>query len=257
MPTFRTTTRKWGKCFGMVAILCSSVSAQAPNAPASLEQQPQQVSQGIHAKTGGNDASSPTTIEAEGKAEIEVAPTYVDFELLMQGEGATLVEATEKAVALEPALRQQVQAQELSPTELTFSGISVPTLTNKEARINCHMRFNIRDMLSSADAPVKFATLCDKVAALAAATKAVVTGPKLGVDDAQTVEDSAVARAIEKAYPRGRAAAQIMSGQIVAVERIVIQYVSWKTPSGPDEIQPDLRRLICSACVRVTYAFSL
>lgn len=248
--------------FGCVAILGMATYAQTPNPPASMD--PQQVSQALQASQAGhsrsmatNDAGSTTTIEAEGKAEIEVAPTYVDFEFLMEGKGATLVEATQKAVAIEPAFRQQLKSLELTPTELTFSGVSVPVLLEKTVQITCHLRFNIRDMLSAADAPVQYATLCDKVTALATATSATVSGPKLGVEDAQTVEDSAVARAIEKAYPRGRAAAQIMSGQIVAVDKIVIQYVSWKVPSGPNEIQPDLRRLVCSASVRVTYAFSL
>ena len=203
------------------------------------------------------DSKASTTIEAEGKATIDVAPTYVEFELQMKGEGATLLEATDKAAALEPALRQQLQTLELTPTELVFSGMSMPSLEKKEAHLTCRLRLNLRDLLGTADAPRQFASLCDKVAALATAIKATVVGPTLGIDDAQTVEDAAVARAIEKAYPRGRAAAQIMNGQIVAVETVNIQYVTWNTKSGPNESQPDLRRLVCTASVRVTYTFAI
>ena len=219
--------------------------------------QPAQRVQASHTPNAPYENKAATTIEAEGKATIDVAPTYVEFELQMKGEGATLLEATEKATALEPALRQQLQTLELTPTELVFSGMSMPSLEKKEAHLTCRLRLNMRDLLSTADAPRQFASLCDKVATLATATKATVVGPTLGIDDVQTVEDAAVARAVEKAYPRGRAAAQIMNGQIVAVETVNIQYVTWNTKSGPNESQPDLRRLVCTASVRVTYTFAI
>ena len=242
----------------LLTLCANSVEAQAPQAPAGMGSQTTQMPSASHAKSAPVENSMVnTTIEAEGKATIDVAPTYVEFELLTISAGATLVEATEKAAAIEPAVRQQVQSLELTPTELTVSGISMPNLEDKTVHLSCHIRFNVRDLLSAADAPRQFASLCDKVAALATAAKANVVGPTLGVEDAQMVEDAAVARAVEKAYPRGRAAAQIMTGQIVAVEKVAIQYVSWNTKSGPNESQPNLRRLVCTASVQVTYAFSL
>jgi hypothetical protein len=197
-----------------------------------------------------------STIETEGVAVLDTAPMYAEFWLHAQPQGQTLAEAAEGALGFEPAIRKEIQARELTPSELTFSGVAIPSVQAKEARISVRIRFSASAFNSPTEGPRQFALLCDKIAALAAALSCKAEGPFLGVDDPESVEHAGVARATEKAYPAAKAAAQIMNGQIIAVDKVAVQDVTWNKAPGVNAAQPDIRRLTCTVRVKVQYVFA-
>lgn len=131
----------------------------------------------------------------------------------------------------------------------------MPDVVNKEADISARLRFNAAPYTTAENGIAQFALLCDKIAALATTLECEPEGPTLGVDDTRAAEDAAIARAVEKAYTGGKAAAQVMNGQIVAVDHVSIEEILWNKAPGVSARQPDIRRLTCTARVRVTYAF--
>jgi uncharacterized protein YggE len=194
-------------------------------------------------------------IETEGVAVVDTAPTYVEFSLRAHATGATLVEAMDNALRFEPALRKELQTREMTPTDLAFSGVAIPSVTGKEAVISARLRFAASAFSSAEDGPRQFAALCDKIVALGATLSCAPEGPVLGVSDGAALEDAAVARATEKAYPAAKAAAQVMNGQIVAVDKVVVETVVWNNAPGATAPLPDIRRVACTGKVKVSYTF--
>ncbi len=197
-----------------------------------------------------------STIDSEGVATVDAVPSYVEFWLHLQAKGGSVAEAVAKAVKFEPALRQEIQTRELAPTQLVFSSVAVPDLVAKEADISARLRFSAAPFTTTENGIAQFALLCDKIAALAGALECQPEGPTLGTEEAQSVQDTAISRAVEKAYAGGKAAAEVMSGQIIAVDHVAIGETVWNKAPGVSARQPDIRRLTCTARVQVTYAFA-
>lgn len=192
-------------------------------------------------------------IETQGEATIDTIPTYVEFALLKKCEGATLAEAVGKALELEPALRKELEARQLTAQSLTFTSPSIPSIQQKEARVAAKVRFNATGFSTGAEGPGEFAALCDTMVEIAGALGCVADGPALGSEDKSAVGEAAISKAIENAYPQARAAAQIMNAQIASVEKIQVLDVLWNQTAAPAELASDIRRLTCMAKVRVTY----
>jgi len=197
-----------------------------------------------------------STIETEGVATVDAVPAYVEFSLRAFCPAATLVEATEAALQFEPNVRKALQAAELTPTELAFTGVAVPDVSLKVAHVSARLRFRANTYISAEEGPRLFASLCDKMLNLAVGLSYQIEGPVLIVEDKEAIEDAAIARATEKAYTPAKAAAQVMSGQIIAVDKVVVQSLVWNKAPGVNATQPDLRKLTCTATVKVSYAFS-
>ncbi len=197
-----------------------------------------------------------STIETEGVATVDAVPGYVEFSLHAHCSAATLTEATEAALKFEPNVRKALQAAELTPTELAFTGVAVPDMSLKVAHISARLRYRASTYTSAEEGPRLFALLCDKVLNLAVGLSYEVEGPVLIVEDKEAIEDAAIARATEKAYTPAKAAAQVMSGQIIAVDKVVVQSLVWNKAPGVYATQPDLQKLTCTATVKVSYAFS-
>ena len=199
-----------------------------------------------------------STIETEGMAVVDTLPTYVEFWLHVSTSGESATEAVEAALRFEPALRKELQTREMTPSELSFTGIAIPDVGTKEANVSARLRFSASTFTATEDEGARqFAQLCDKIIALIGAFQhAKLEGPALGLADMQTIEDSAIARATEKAYPAAKAAALIMNGQIIAVDKVVVETVVWNKAPGVNATQPDIRRVSCTAKVRVTYTFT-
>ena len=195
-------------------------------------------------------------IESEGVATVDALPGYVDFWLHRRAEGETLAQATDAALEFQEQVREQLQTRHLKHMDLTFSDVAIPALDPKVAHVSARVRFNATSFSTAEEGPQQFAALCDTIIDLAAALKCAAEGPTLGATDADAVKEAAIARAIEKAYPAGKAAAQIMNGQVVAVDRVVILGTQWNAAPDTRATQPDIRRITCTAKVKVIYAFA-
>ncbi len=197
-----------------------------------------------------------STIETSGVAVVDTAPSYVEFWMHLHATGETLVAATEAAMAFDASLRKELQSRDLSPIDLIFSGVAIPDAEAKQAHVSVKLKFGITSFTVLEEGLRQYAGLCDKMAAIGAALNCKVEGPVLGVDTQDAIEETAIARATEKAYPGAKAAAQIMNGQIIAVQTVTIQDVVWNDAPDTHATQPDFKRLTCTARVTVSYAFS-
>ena len=204
----------------------------------------------------GQEAALQSTIETQGVATVDAVPAYVEFWIHAQFTGATLVEATSAAQPFESNVRKALQAAELAPTEITFTGIAVPDVNGHVARISVQVKFRASAYTGAEDGPRLFAGLCDKMATLASGLTCKIEGPTLTAEDKESIEDAAIARATEKAYVPAKAAAHVMNGQVTAVDKVTIEGAVWNKVPGVNAAQPDLQRLTCTATVRVSYAFS-
>lgn len=202
------------------------------------------------------EAETMSTIETEGVATVDAVPEFVEFQLHATCRGATMVEAMNAAKEFEPNVRKALLAAELSPTESSFTAMSVPNLADKCVCISARLRFRANTFTSSEEGPLLFAGLCDKVITLASGVKAEIDGPSLFVEEKDSVENAAIARATEKAYVPAKAAAQVMNGQVIAVDRVEVVSIIWNKAPDVTAVQPDLQKLTCTAVVRISYAFS-
>lgn len=196
-----------------------------------------------------------SVIETDAEATIDSVPTYVEFTLSKTLSAASLAEAVTEAMQFEPKLREQIDEQALSTKQLSFSSVIIPTANSRDVSVQARLRFSTVAFTANTDGLLEFARLCDKVSEMAKTAGATLEGPEFGVDTPAAVEQAAVGRAIEMAYPNAEAAAAIMRGQILAVDRVTILSVTWGKAAEQASTQSDVRRVACTAKVRVTYAF--
>lgn len=204
-----------------------------------------------------------SSIETEGTADVETVAAQVEFRMSAFYEAPTVLDASTKAAEFEPAGRDALQANELSPAEAIFSSptpVNIPDAgsgtNNSCVQASVTLRFYAAPYVTGNDAPRDFALLCDKLSAIAKNLQAKIQRPTLIPEDPDTTEQSAVVRATEKAYPPAKAVAGVMKGQIVAVDNVTVESVTWHTTLGEGVPLPEPRKVICTAKVRVVYAFS-
>lgn len=203
-----------------------------------------------------------STIETEGVAEVETIASQVEFRMNAEFKAATVLEAANKALEFEPALRESLQTAELSPAEMVFSTPVPDDLCEAAAepdtrivRAFARLRFHAAPFVTGAEGPRDFARLCDKLAAIAKNLQSRIEGPTLLPEDPETAEQSAIVRAIELAYPPAKAIAGVMKGQVTAVDSVIVQSVEWNTHPSEGTPRAELRKLICKVKVRVIYGF--
>ncbi len=204
-----------------------------------------------------------STIETEGIGDVDTVAAQVEFCVNVQYRASTMLEATNKALEFEPALREALKTDELSPAESVFSNAVVASLQapddspdTRTVSASVRLRFYAAPYVTGAEGPREFAVLCDKLADIAKSLQGSVEGPTLLANDPEAAEQSAIVRATEKAYPAAKAIAGVMKGQIVAVDNVSVQSVTWNTIPRGDAPQPELRKLTCTAKIRVIYAFA-
>lgn len=195
-------------------------------------------------------------ILSPGEATVDTIPTYADFWLHKKASGETNLEAVEKASELEANINKELEARSLSPKDAVLSGMALGEAAGREASVSVRLRFNATPYSTATEGPKDFAKLCDTLNELAAALGCELQGPQLGTSEEQSVSDAAVARAVEKAYAGARAAAEVMDSQIYAVNSVELVGVAWNAAPGVASAQPDIRRLTCTATVKVGYAFT-
>lgn len=214
------------------------------------------------------DQTVTPTIENTASATVAATPDYVEFWLHREGAGATYVAATEAALRLEPTLRQALEERKLSPIEIHFSGLAIPEsimepkgsaaslsrAPRQAAYQSARLQFPGGAFTTGEDGPKQLAALCDTMQDLAKELKCSLEGPILGVKDTEALRQSAIARALENAYPAAEGAARLMRTNIMAVEKVQIEDIEWNADPDSRSRQPDLHRVTCTARVRVTYS---
>lgn len=205
------------------------------------------------------EGDAPPTIETEGSATITVAPDHVDFWLHKRISATSTTEAATQVRRFEPDLREQLKAHELEPSEVMISGTAIPDMDANEVQASARLRFTATKFADPKEGGIQFATLCDKVRALADAMnipRGFREGPFLGVADPGARERAVIVRAVEKAYPAAEAVAGAMRAHVVQVSSVRVEEVVWNQDPEWKGFRPDNRFLICTARVRVSYTFA-
>ncbi len=197
-----------------------------------------------------------STIEKMGTATVDVPPDYVTFWLHKEATGSTFVEAVRASLEFGPVLRKELAKQELGPFELTLSAPAIPDTEKRGVWVSAQVQLSMNPFNNRETGPEMFAAVCDKMAALAPTLECFVEGPILGVQDPSAVEQAAVGLATENALPLAQAIAELMNSQIVAVDHVIVEECVWNADPDTKATLPDMRRITCTARVRVTYAFS-
>lgn len=216
-------------------VLCVALSAVMLTAPAAF----------------GQDAYA---IDSVGTATVDVAPATVVFQLELLPGGGPAVDLLQDAVEFETTVRAEIQKRGLTPTQIAFSGLNYmhPEMLGPNA--SAYLRFSAAQYAVGEDAGEKFAALHDEITAIAAATKARTFPETYEASDPEQVEAAAVARAVEKAYPPAKAAADVMNAKIVSVGNVSVGASVWSnTDSAPADY--NIRRITCTATVNVSYIY--
>ena len=194
------------------------------------------------------------SIHNVGETKVEARPDHVDFWLTREFTADTMQEAMAEASGFEQTVVATLNQNGVSPRE-TLVGEKRPIdaalpLVQRFVRI----RFQHHAFRNPEDGMEQFAEVCDGLRQVAEDLDASLEGPYYDVADRDSVEQTAVNRAMEEAYPLANSAAQLMQGRIRAVDHVEILEISWERPvrSAEEALQ---ERMICVARVRVTYAF--
>jgi len=197
-----------------------------------------------------------TRIESEGAATVDASPSYVEFWLHLKASSATIVEAVQGVSGLDASLRAAAADRELAPLSILVSSPAVASMDPPEAKASAQVLFDATRFANLETGPREFAGLCDKVAALAKSLDCTVEGPIFTVADPDVLEQNAVARAVENALPAAEGAAQVMGGYLALVENVEVTSVAWSPEADSRVPQPEIRRVSCTAKVRVVYSFA-
>ncbi|MCP4644921.1 MAG: hypothetical protein GY851_31055 [bacterium] len=198
---------------------------------------------------------APATIDSPGHATMESPADHVEFLFDLRAKGPTAAEAMRGVVGFKQTLTSEIDARQLSPMLLEVFGPTVPDVAKPEVHAAARVRFSAAPFRESDTGPVAFASLCDALRTIAGRLNCVLTGPVMGVNEKGAVEQMAVAKAIENAYTPAEGAAAIMRSQVISVERVTIDGISWTAPLEPGLPSPGPSKALCTADVTVTYAF--
>lgn len=201
-----------------------------------------------------NDSLS--TIDAAGEASVSTQPDYVDFWLTFRATANTFEESARKAVPFEENLTKALEKKELVPASVVVSGLSIPSMNVPEAVVSARVRVQLLRFSPDEDKGVAFGALCDTIAGIAKTLGCAVEGPELQSDERETLEQDAVARATENALYRADAIAALMDSEIYAVQSVSVLDVKWSSATGEKDTLPDLKRITCTARVKVVYRYA-
>ena len=194
-----------------------------------------------------------STITSTGEASENVNPTHIEFQFSVLFEENSLVGSTGKAIAFPDTFRELIEKRNLDESQLTFRSPYVDSVNSSEVTVRGTMRFPLPGGTDLEEQILKYAALCDAVAALGKAAQASIEGPQLIVKDADLFEQETLKRATENALYKADAIAQILNTQIYEVKSVEVQELLWNTDTNNTDTAPGIDRLTCSAKVSLTY----
>ncbi len=199
---------------------------------------------------------SPTIIESEGHASVDVAPDQVRFEFSKSFDGPTLIDTAAQALAFEKAVTQALRDLELQPLKqdpvrLLVNGLRVPRTT---ARVS--VAFAMPAESPAKDAAPTLAELAEKVRKGGVSLLADAAFAGFGVNDRAAPEQEAVSRASENALYHAEAVGALLEGRVIGVERIVIVEADWDGLDAREGALPIPPAVQCRARVRISYQYS-
>lgn len=205
----------------------------------------------------GQTEVSPT-VDSSGKATVEAAPEFVEFILTLRESGASLEASTQRVLQFEQNLRQALEDLDLPTGIIQTSGVRTGDVESTAATVHARVRFPFAPTSTPSDRARDLASLADRLRKAARSLDFEIKGPFFGVEDKEAIEQETIARATENALYKSDAVASLMNASIVGVRSVSVLDVRWV---NQDSDIPgsgwDVKRLLCTARVRVVYQMSL
>ncbi len=203
-----------------------------------------------------DEVSSYSRVVSRGTAEVVATPSHVEFVFVKVSSGATVEEAVSGVEGFEAKLRLKFTEESPRPVEVNVSGPFISFKDKCEVELRFSVLFSLAGIVSVADSQKLFAQLWDKMRGIANEQSLLLRGPYLKVQNKENVESSAVALAIEKAYPCAEGSASAIRGTVYAVDRIEIEGIKWHNCGEESDEPVSLTEVRCEARVSVTYLVS-
>jgi len=194
-----------------------------------------------------------TLIESESTATMEATPTAVIFHLSRSFTGDSLADTVQTAQALAPDLRAALKEAGYERATMNVTGPMIPSTEHKSIRIDAEIRLSLGSTSAEGTRSTAFATAVDKISKIATDLDCAVDGPALDVGDRLEMENKAVQRAIENAYVRAQAAATVMRLEIVSVDHVTIESVTWHDRPGQSKHEASADRIGVTVEIRIAY----
>ena len=209
-----------------------------------------------HSAFGQSNAAP--TVDSSGAATIEVAPEFAYFELVLIESGANFEASTQRALKFEENLRKAFEDLDLPTGFIQMSGVRIEDAASTAATVHARVRFAFDSASTPSSRARTLASIADRLRKAARSLDFEIKGPFFGVEDREAVEQEAIARATENALYKSDAVASLMNASIVAVRNVSVLDLRW----GDQDLDvpgnaSDLKRLLCTARVRVSYQLSL
>jgi uncharacterized protein YggE len=196
-------------------------------------------------------------IESAGTATVDAYPDNIEFWLQRTAEGNAAAEAIYAASQLESQLAAQLKTTELpTPTASDVSEVSFLDANKPSAKSTAHLVFSARAYANPKTGLTDFGALCDGMVAFAQSLNCKLEGPSFSSEAKNDLEQTAVARAVEQALNGALGAARVMKTRIDSVDTVTVEDIAWNKDPESRAAQPQVRRVTCTAKVRVRYLFS-
>ena len=194
-----------------------------------------------------------TLIENQSEATLDTVPNTIVFHLSREFTGDTLADAARSAQSLAPTLRNALKDAGHERAVLRVTGPMIPDPEAKSIRIDAEIRMGLASTGAEGTRSTAFAGAVDAISKIAESSNCMIDGPALDVNDRSELEKKAVQRAIENAYDRAQAAATVMRLEIVSVDRVTIESVTWHDRPGPTHHEASAEQISVTVAIRIAY----
>ena len=194
-----------------------------------------------------------TLIDNQASATVDVTPTSIQFNLSRTYAGESLAQAVVDAETLATELRAALKEADYERAALEVSGPMIADANTTSVRVDAEIRLGLGGTSAEGARSTALARATDTVNAIADKLGCETDGPILDVSDRSETENKAVQRAIENAYTRAQAAATVMRLEIVSVDRVTIESVTWHDRPDESRQESSADRIGVTVEIRVAY----
>jgi hypothetical protein len=152
-----------------------------------------------------------------------------------------------------PNLRAALKEDGYERAIVRVTGPMIPSAGTKSIRIDAEIRLGLGTSSAEGTRSTAFAAATDTISKIATNLKCDLDGPALDVGDRSALENKAVQRAIENAFTRAQSAAAIMRLEIVSVDRVTVESITWHDRPSQLRQEASADRIGVTANVRIAY----
>jgi uncharacterized protein YggE len=195
-------------------------------------------------------AEQPVVVNS-GTATAHAAPATVEFTLLKDFKESDLKTSAEKCAAFVTQAQESLRAGDVQPLDVQAIPGAVVSTADKMVHGGVMAHFSMNPFNIPNTGPLGFATLCDKITAMATALGAKLGGPKFKPAESDSAAAQAVTKATENAYAAAESLAFALKSAIYSVQEAEILELTWSETQT--EMPGEVPQLSCTAKVRITY----